>query len=162
MNPKLIILILIVLLILIGLSYMWPFTNQPKILETRDFSCPGMTGFTFKYPVFEGWEVKETKPSSNECVIELNSPDPFPAQKSKKESPKIRVSVGGPAENSMMRTFLNPQSIGYRNYATDGYMFLDPVHKRSIFIELDVAGKINTFPKDLFFKTVIESFILTK
>src|SRR3989344_6255465 len=46
-------------------------TSSYKILETRDFSCPGMTGFTFKYPVFEGLEVKEIRPNN----IHLNEPD---------------------------------------------------------------------------------------
>jgi hypothetical protein len=72
---KKLLLIIILLLILLGLIYMWPFkktqpaSQTPKITETKTFSCPGMEGFTrapsdgaggftFEYPVFEGWDTK--------------------------------------------------------------------------------------------------------
>ena len=48
--------------------------TQAQIVETRDFSCPGMSGFTFKYPVFKGWEVISIQNTNqpDECSILLS------------------------------------------------------------------------------------------
>ena len=32
--------------------------SAPQITEIKEFSCEGITGFSFRYPVFKGWEVK--------------------------------------------------------------------------------------------------------
>jgi len=55
-----IIILLLLLIPILFLIYMFnPFKKSPhyEIGETRDFSCPGMTEFTFKYPVFKGWKM---------------------------------------------------------------------------------------------------------
>lgn len=50
------------------------FSNQPKNIENRTFS--EIPGFSFEYPVFKEWEVKEIKRvSENEFEIFLNYPD---------------------------------------------------------------------------------------
>jgi len=47
--------------------------NKAKIVETRTFS--EIPGFSFEYPVFKGWEVKEIKKiSENEYQIYFNGP----------------------------------------------------------------------------------------
>lgn len=55
----------IVLIIIILAAGIFMFAKKDKvnykIVETKDFSCEGMTGFSFSYPVFKGWEVKGTQ-----------------------------------------------------------------------------------------------------
>lgn len=48
--------------------------NKAEIIETKTFS--EMPGFSFEYPVFKGWEVKEIKKiSENEYNIFFNVPE---------------------------------------------------------------------------------------
>lgn len=54
--------IIILLLLVGGVTYYVGHSRPPStVLETRTFFCPGMNGFTFEYPVFQGW-----KPVPNE------------------------------------------------------------------------------------------------
>src|SRR3990167_9726166 len=46
-----------------------------EIVKTLDFSCPSLVGFTFKYPVFKGLEIKKIDGSEESvCNIFLNEP----------------------------------------------------------------------------------------
>ena len=59
--------IFIILLLLIITLTMWPFKSY-KIIETKTFS--EIPGFIFEYPIFEGWEVSQTKKiNDNEYYI---------------------------------------------------------------------------------------------
>ena len=166
MNPLTILIILIVTGIAVHLAFLH-FTKSPKILEIRDFSCPGMTGFTFKYPVFEGWEVKDvTKPSSDQdrCLVWLKwpngsiSPTVAPTiQVTKTASPKeiggLIPGFPGPASPK------NPQGITYDVWTETGaYHFFTANFE----VKIELSGVSNAlgegFQEDLFFKTVIESF----
>lgn len=46
--------------------------SSVSVIETRDFSCKEMAGFTFKYPLFKDWEDIKIDPiSSKACNIEF-------------------------------------------------------------------------------------------
>src|SRR3989344_8488631 len=66
---------LIIVAVLLILTVVLFFNKKPeyKIIGIRDFFCPGMEGFTFKYPEFEGWEVDGmTIFRPHECSISLS------------------------------------------------------------------------------------------
>ena len=48
-----------------------PFFNRNyQIVGTREFSSPGMTVFSFTYPIFKDWEVKGIQnENENECIF---------------------------------------------------------------------------------------------
>jgi len=162
--------ILILLLILIGLAYMWPFTKKPKILETRDFSCEGMTGFTFKYPVFENWEnvsiepviieTLETKEGTdvdffdpNSCIISIRwsgntgiQPTPIISI----EISKLDLREFKNLERSPVK--LNPNKIQYWRDDKSVEFYGD-----SFGVRIKAFSKDEHSP-DFFFQTVIESF----
>ena len=131
------------------------YSNQPfsKILETREFSCPGMTGFTFKYPVFRGWEVKDvTKPSSNQdrCIVWLNWPNTIRLD----DTPRIVVLIepipGIPDKNGIVQD----KAKVYSDAARKSF------NAKTFFVNIDISSipDKNGFSHDQFWKTVIESF----
>jgi hypothetical protein len=66
-----IILLLLLLGGIIGIIMFFAF-NQSKIDRYETFYCLGWNDFTFRYPIFKGWQRPETKPeNSNNCTIEL-------------------------------------------------------------------------------------------
>ncbi len=167
MNPKPIFAVIILLLILLALSYMRPFTKkpfQPKILETRDFSCPGMEGFTFKYPVFEGWEpsLDWKKTDQAECVLYLSDP----TLRTPEATPQVRVSklyvagMPGKMESPPYLSKTNPNNIKYSS--DEGNVeFWDGISAlvRIEILAASVSGQYG-FSHQIFFQTVIESFKL--
>jgi hypothetical protein len=55
---KVVLFIVLALLILTTITMaIFSFLNKPKVVETKTFS--EIPGFSFEYPVFKGWEVKE-------------------------------------------------------------------------------------------------------
>ncbi len=110
---------------------------EHKITEIREFSCEGMTGFSFKYPVFKGWEVKSVqKTSENGCTIWLNHPNGIefevPPQiniaKIIDLNPEIDTLSGKPYHNpayvSVTPVKKNPQGVDY-NFVYDPSLYVE-------------------------------------
>ena len=170
--PKSILIILIVsgsVGYLISSYYIKYISNlKPKILETRDFSCPGMTGFTFKYPVFEGWEIKEIRPNNihlnepDKCNIYLNWPGYIkfevpPAIYVHKQTRDSNVDFEILAEAASNK---NPNGIPhiYTEDAARGNFTTFYIPGFKVHIELGSYSEQHGFSKEIFWKTVIESF----
>lgn len=175
MKFRIVIAFIVLLLILLGLLYMWPFTKKssvPKIVETKSFSCPGMSGFTFEYPVFEGW--KPGKPSlklppdsttngigvPDRCRIALGTLGNLGMTNSVEVS-VYRSDTRG--KDLLPGTVIekNPQSIPYLPME-DGYKFFTDYSAGNT-VGIEIFGVFNkSFSKDIFFQTVIGSFRLVK
>ena len=142
-----------------------------KIVEIRDFACPGMTGFTFQYPVFEGWEIRGTRTlTNNECVIDLDFPVDFQIDLSKKRNalvePAPQIIVKKISSQPLARKFdHNPQGIPYlpvenaRRQSTGVEFYMNG---SGISIELLAINESFGFLQDTFWQTVIESFRVTE
>ena len=62
------------------------FLQRPKIVETKTFS--EITGFSFEYPIFKGWEAYSiNRVNDNESIIYLNYPENIMFE----YAPQIRV-----------------------------------------------------------------------
>ena len=130
--------------------------NLSKVVEYRDFSCPGMTGFTFKYPVFEGWEgvdlskTDQMIPTLDEsCQMKFN-------QESYKDSFSIDITKT-PHPTSMGPAFYTDNPVSYSKSKNIRYF-----ESKEFSVSIQVYNDPNHFPSDVFFQTVIESFKLTK
>lgn len=157
--------LLLLVLILVVVFMFLPFKKSSKYesLETRDFSCPSMTGFTFKYPVFSKWENVSLNQESCELVIKDNIDNTFIT---------IRVSIGKgvlfalssspkknqqgvpyilDSENEELRFMLGDKP-GAGDVRIKIYRL--PINQK----DLNISG----FSGDQFFNTVIESFKLTR
>lgn len=148
-----------------GRAINWHYFDRPQnnVVEVRDFSCPGMSGFIFKYPVFRDWDVEismvisEKGPSSKENLPDICSML-FKSAKYKKEQ-EILVTKGQPTNPdahffTSTFPFSNPNQIGYGKVENGVNFWVSNSE-----IKIRLAGVAdNTFDKDLFFKTVIESF----
>ena len=143
----------------------------PIEVEIRDFSCAGMTGFTFKYPVFKGWEPRSnggltTKSDKvSVCEIPLNRPDgilfEIPSVITVRKQPYGKDDFEIPAEAV---SNLNPDGIMHRhvNDEISGTfeVFYAPGFK--VYIEVQSVSTENGFSTQQFFQTVIDSFRLLK
>ncbi len=167
--------IAILLLIITGLLYMYSSDkkqpnqknandNEPKTVEFRDFSCPGMSGFTFKYPVFEGWSMHIEKLSDpvspggggakQTCAIVISHPN---------LDTKVRMEIYISQETGIKAKFARDTK------NTHGVYYLVLKDKTIVdFIGNDVITKITNrhnwpelgFSRDIFLQTVIDSFRL--
>ena len=151
------ILSIIVLFIIGAVAYYFWYSSAPSytILETRTFSCPGMEGFTFEYPVFEGWEYSETDPKT--CGLSL----------SKGGYTYLKVQVLPDHDEELPTTLLgtNPHGLHYLAYADKIQFSLgNDANPSRILIKLmslpvkENRSDITGFSRDAFWKTVIESF----
>lgn len=163
-----------------------------KVVETRDFSCKGMDGFTFKYPVFEDWEyysnekLNEYADGSVNCDIRINISGYKPTSVEGVDGvpPWSGVKVkkiakpGYPAPGSPVLEY--PPKFAVKNINDVFYSYSEeelsggdatPSHYGyvdfytpgyAISISLDILSKKNGFPVDYFFQTVIESFDITR
>jgi len=172
--------ITLLLLILLGLAYMWPFKKiqptsaTPKITETKTFSCPGMEGFTFEYPVFEGWEAFKTEQAvTREIMKEGNDlflKDPshciIPLQKvtNVDSGPRIEVVLSPDDGIRANAGEFNPNQVNYEDVdagsPVNAYVVFY-IYPAKIAVQISVLDVGTDFPKDLFFQTVIKSFKLT-
>jgi hypothetical protein len=157
----LIVAIVLILVLVAGWFGCRYFSPSAKVLEYRDFSCPGMTGFTFKYPVFEGWEVKsidmvKSVPGPvSVCIISFNND-------------KLTISVSKTSKlglNTLKDHSDIPTLKSIKN--SNGVLYNQLDNPASVqFYTADFGVNIeqnpNYFYRDIFFKTVIESFRLTK
>jgi hypothetical protein len=167
-------LILSLILVIIFMFNSSQKSMKYEILETRNFSCPSMMGFTFEYPVFKGWEISSTKESkggggSDECFIMLNHPKKI----SLETNPQIIITKQPYSEKDFeipaeAVSYPNPNHVPYiytkegalhegKNYGYVGFYGED----FKFWILLDGISEKSGFPTDQFFKTVIESFSFT-
>jgi len=137
---------------------MWPFTKQPKIVETKTFSCPGMEGFTFEYPVFEEWGVKVGELSGPVGCLVTYSKNNLDAKISVMQISK----PGKPAPGSPMLVYpptsvvlKNSQDLPYESGENYVQFYLP-----DFAVKIALASGENGFSPDPFFKTVIDSFRL--
>ncbi|MDP3731134.1 MAG: hypothetical protein Q8R34_01420 [bacterium] len=163
------------------------FTAKPKIIETRTFSCPGMTGFTFEYPVFEGWDHAEVTPGKLGCNLnfeytgKLQSFNPFRRDIQRTPEPR-RIYIQKMPEYGLknmkgdnqipgfpgLLAQKNKQGILYQGDTINSYAGKSPNEVRDSvdFFTDDFAVRVTVnaadedFPRDIFFQTVIESFRL--
>ena len=160
-SVKIILALLLLALILLVAFMFNPFKKSSKyeIAEIRDFSCPSMTSFTFKYPVFKKWENVSLDQKSCGLKIRDNAQYGFvtirvdtskgvlPAPSSLPEKNKEGVPYILDSKNEELRFMLGDTSgIGDVNIK----IFRLPI-KQS---DQNISG----FSSDQFFKTVIESF----
>jgi hypothetical protein len=153
-------------------------TEPPVIVEYRNFSCPGMTGFSFQYPVFKGWDFDEPKKSiTGLCDIALKKEASTDAKADQVDKPKIIVeqklysktdfeipaeAVSYPNPNGVPYIYTKEELSG-GDYASSHYgyaIFYGKEYK--YYIDLDNLSEKIGFPSNDFFKKVIGSFKFTK
>jgi hypothetical protein len=122
-----------------------------KILETRDFSCTGMEGFAFKYPVFKGWKVEgvsrveQTMGINETCSIDFDG-QPY------KDSFKVLITkINHPTSVGPGLYTDNPVSVSKLG---DGYRF----ESKEFSVDIQPNNTPDGFPSGQFFKTVVETF----
>lgn len=180
------------LLLLLALIFIIAFMFNPskkfskyEITETTDFSCSGIEDFTFKYPVSTSWGVQSTLKKHSEdqfCFVVFNKknnatgskPAQFTVQKI--TSPRYPVHGSLPLEYPPKLTLKNPQNTPYQIYpsnktdsfpdkpSTEVINYLT-FYADDFAVEIKLDGMYSlgeSFSADQFFKTVIESFKLTK
>ncbi len=178
--------VLALLLIIILANYMWPFSkksNEPKVVETKTFSCPGMTEFTFKYPVFAGFEVENISSDRNECIISLSQKKLSGI--SKIAAPDIRVEIKTDDDflsgytrdpnfpKVKMEILSNPQGMDYYavKYLSYPQVTQELENPDEITFQISMKKVVSIsvpdysdlgFNRSLFFQTVIESFRLSR
>jgi hypothetical protein len=152
-------------IILISIFMFNPFAKFSKceIIETRDFSCSKMTGFTFKYPVFKKWENVSLDQENCELSIKDNTDYTFI---------KIRVGIGKGVLFALSSSpKKNAQGVPYILYNKNDelrFMLGNKSGAGDVRIKIyrlpttQQNQNVSNFPSEQFFKTVIESFSLTK
>lgn len=183
-KPMLITIIIIVALVLTAGGYFgyryWQ--NRAVVIETRDFSCPGMTGFIFKYPVFKDWEVGKITGNSKECNIWLNSQGFTKNGIDTAIAPSIVVqkieatfsdflNETQSKDRIEMGNWINPQDVIYlplpfpkgnlSDQTDEVHFYLQKENKQAI-IKAALTSSKYGFSNKQFFKTVVESFRLVK
>ena len=168
---KKILIALVVLIIIAVFMVTFPFFSKKyEIVETKEFSCPGMEGFTFSYPVFKGWEVENVYEGpisglADERVCTILLHDPAPASKvQKREEPSPRIIIDknpalGLGKSINFVSHINPSNIMYNPLLREegeGFVFYSETFGVKIFL-LNIPENPG-YSRDLFWKTVIESF----
>jgi hypothetical protein len=143
------------------------FKKSPKyeVVETRDFSCKAMEGFTFKYPVFKGWKVLGPKfeEKTQSCIFTLYSDKTeifiLPTFTVKKSTRADFVNIGADApqtKDGVRYSLASDQtSIDFASTSVISISFSRNVEK-------DLSNIAGYWSNSQFFQTVIESFKLTK
>lgn len=136
-----------------------------QILETRDFSCPGMEGFTFEYPVFRGLEYILRPVKENSCSIIIR-----PSDFKMPDNPDVRLELAL-RKISVTKTpkdpktplaipdkiYQNPNGVSYVIQSQSRLFFAPDFY---VDIDLSLVPNESGFSRDQFFQTVIESFKL--
>ncbi len=144
--------ILITLIIIIITMGIFSNKNKAKVIETKTFS--EIPGFSFEYPVFEGWEAnKIEKINNDEYYIHFSIPagiELFMAPQVNIKKEKIGLTSQGIG---------NPQNIPY--YIKDSILtFYD--NEKSIKISLVAGGREKEgFSQKILFDKIIETFKFT-
>ncbi len=172
MKKRFLILVAVLTILILVLIFMtiFSFLNKPsnqnyKTVEIRDFSCPGMSGFTFNYPVFKGWKIEPYEAFAKEvnlCDLKITTLNGTVVimiiQKTGKNYPGMtRTQIGSKIKNSngveyseikiATQALVPNQKAAYEFYGSDFSMIIGILHT----IE---------FPNE-FFRTVIDSFKFT-
>ncbi len=162
-----VLLLIVFILLAVGYYFMNRQKFSSKVIEYRDFSCAGMSGFTFKYPVFKKWEIKGIKNTAqNECAIFLSDEVLKKNNINTEIVPQITVALTYYADkqNSSAPSYLkdtNPNGVRYGKSGI-GYDFW--VGDSSVVVKVGLVGVPTgqNFSKGQFFKKVIETFKLIK
>ncbi len=173
-STKLTLRLLLLALILLIVFMFNPFKKSAKyeIVETRDFACPGITGFTFKYPVFKGLEIKKIERTDEvTCSVFLNEPIINANQEngSQANSPRFSINPTPAPFIQIIKKYIDGlPSATMKNKNGIFYEFIEgsPVHEYAFFvgedfvINIDLFGISHKFPfsRKIFWQTVIESF----
>jgi len=141
-----------------------PFKKSSKyeIVETRDFSCPSMTSFTFKYPVFKRWKNVSLDQKSCELRIKDNTNYTFITIRVSVDNGVLFALSSSPNKNKEGVSYiLNSKNEELR------FMLGDKPGTGDVSIKIfrlpmkQSDQNISGFSGDQFFKTVIESFKIT-
>lgn len=124
------------------------FLKSQKIAETKMFS--EISGFSFEYPVFKGWEVKEVKKvNENSYIIFLKNPTNFGFN----VGPEINIEKG--KIGLISQGIGNPQGFPY--YIKDNILtFYDS--ENSIKISYFTGSEKQGFARKISFDKIIETF----
>lgn len=146
--------IVLAIILLIGLTFMiFHDKKTPTITRLVDFSCPSMTGFSFKYPEFAGWEVSMTNsPEKDKCVIYLK--DPLMTKKTAELQPRIEVNKY-PEVAILNVPKTNPHQVRYGQDANSVSFWLG---NSLVSVEVLNVNEQNGFSNNQFFESVISSF----
>ncbi|MEO8637480.1 MAG: hypothetical protein ABI430_01095 [Candidatus Taylorbacteria bacterium] len=147
-----------------------------SVTEMRDFSCQGIDGFTFRYPVFSGWDFNRVmedttvKTNGQECLIFLNdrhsqevsamfkadiSVSKFPYGKNDFEIPVEAISHPNP---NNIPTWYMKENNSNGDYSPDHFAYVVFYGKDyKYYVNLNISAE-SGFPVEQFLKTVIESF----
>jgi hypothetical protein len=164
-----------------------PFTkssNKYEVVETRDFSCSGMEGFTFRYPVFRNWEnitIEQSIPREiikneddvsvidpNHCTMTINwsgfseiPPMAPPEMIEPIKPPPFFVEITKLSGiDARIRADITRNPAGIEFYQTDKQVTFI-VADYFVMISLSIVVNDEYFSSEQFFKAIIESFKLT-
>lgn len=155
----------IVALVTIGAVLFFVIRNKAVVLEYRDFSCDKITGFTFRYPVFKGWEVLGTRwTQGNECVVFISDKILRDRGINTEVAPGIFVRKIMPSDNKEMfakntaSLAQNPHGVLYENKNFNELIFYTNDFAAEILM-MSIPDKFG-FSVAEFKKEVIKSFRL--
>ncbi|MFA5856829.1 MAG: hypothetical protein WC867_05695 [Candidatus Pacearchaeota archaeon] len=125
-------------------------SNKQKILEIKTFNL--LSGFTFNYPVFKDWEIIENKKiNSNEYYIKLNFPDSINLY----SSPLIKIRKTKSEISNNSKLIKNINNVSYSKEDSIIYFYNK---NNKVIIDFSSIPTDETFSKEIFSKTIIESF----
>jgi hypothetical protein len=140
-------------LVLVFGVVMWPFKNY-SIVETKLFEGDG---FSFEYPVFKNWQVKEVSHNQeNEWVIALDYPSTLemlvpPSIQITKQPLQIDTPIGGPESPKT-----NPHGVTYDPHSF--IFFGTTADGITVLISNIPPFEKDGFSKKAFVETVSETF----
>lgn len=144
------------------------FKPKYKVLTINDFECSGMTGFTFKYPVFKGWEpslARNLTAVKNVCTIFLNHPEGILFE----VPPRIIITKKAYGTHDFeipaaAASNLNPRQVPYMytNDQNEGNFLAFYAPDFKVFVEIQSTSEEFGFSDSIFWKSVIDSFELSK
>ena len=150
-----------------GYWHAYPELFGPNIVETKTFS--EISGFSFEYPVFEGWEVKQTENTEQDRYI-INYSRAYAVKPPAVGAILYQVIVnvdkiskpGYPAPGSPILFYppkdakKNSKGVFYKEYEKNLTFYLDDF---AIDVKIEsVTALGNGFSSNIFFKTIIDSF----
>ena len=156
MSKRLLVLVIILIVLIIILISMGIFSflnkNKPKIIETKTFS--EIPGFSFEYPVFEGWEIEEIKKTKqNNYIIFLNNP----TQVGFNIGPEINIDVLDLGTIGFEGGVKNPNDVLY-NIDNNSLSFYDSKVARVIRISSFAGSEKQGFSRKVLTDKIIDSF----
>ncbi len=161
--------------------------NTSGVIENQDFYCDGISGVTFKIPVFKNWDdIKVKKINENFCSIEIGwsgfaeIPPGAPPEMKEPVKPapfyvEVKKSSTPEQEWESAAVFTNPQGIKYRFLNSDPELLKDDpeldlrgrnfvefyLDNSFVKIESPAINDYYGFSAIKFWKTITETFKLT-